>query len=260
MIPLLTLLLGASMAHAAPADTCKKMSNPALEAECLVYVRKSGASCRDALDEADCRTMKLFMSSPTTGSSCSRIDKSRKIWCVTLAARTKGNCSRLDSKIHRDCTYAVQALTELDAVIEAAMFPNTLAEDFSREVEEASAAAVATEYGAPLSAGPYVAGTAGFTAMVESGRKFKWVMTGRGLLVVIDPTLKHAVAAGGDSVWTAGMGSHSAGKITLDNETGHYRTTFESLQRAGSLWEKLGYTVDYEERKDFQGLFNGLGQ
>lgn len=141
-------------------------------------------------------------------------------------------------------------------------FQNRLASNFASEINEANDAALRAD-GYESGLGPYIASyakikgvdewaaTAGFTTMVNNsnlGRKFKWTLNTRGDLGVVNPTLKHAVAAGGGEVWTAGHGWKSGtieGKpeVTLNNDTGHYWASEASLIRAKAAWEFLGYSV-----------------
>jgi hypothetical protein len=146
-------------------------------------------------------------------------------------------------------------------------FPNKDAAKFSNEIDEANNSALQKDY--DVGDGPYIASaykddggwkwaaTAGFRRMVQSGRKFKWTLNERGDLGVVNSTLKHAVASGGGGVHTAGHGQYAAqaNMLTLDNDTGHYQTTVESLKRSQTAWEHLGYNVTFKERVDYSKLF-----
>jgi hypothetical protein len=129
---------------------------------------------------------------------------------------------------------------------------------FKHEINEANNAAMDHECG-PFAAS-YHRGhwfpTDRFRAFVQSERKFKWTLnTG-----VISLTLKHSVAAGGGEVWTAGHGTYkqSTNTLVLDNDTGHYQTSLESLERARTGWESMGYNVVFEERKDYAAALRKL--
>lgn len=145
--------------------------------------------------------------------------------------------------------------------IQRSLFSNWYSQEFGKEIDEAAVAAIKTEY--ENGPGPYVAGTQGFMVFLErtKGSKFKWIYSDKNGLVVISPTLKHAVAAGGADVITAGMGLIKDSSITLDNETGHYRTTLKSLALAEHAWRKIGInSFTYKERVDFQAVLGGMGK
>lgn len=143
-------------------------------------------------------------------------------------------------------------------------FPNRMWDKFHNEIEEANKAALSTDY--DTGPGPYIASysgkqwfpTEGFRRMVQAGRKFKWTFNTRGDVGVVYPTLKHSVASGGGDVLTAGHGTYDSVRnlVTLDNDTGHYHTTEESLQRAKAAWEFMGYNVQFKARIDYTKLFN----
>jgi hypothetical protein len=146
-------------------------------------------------------------------------------------------------------------------------FFNRMWDKFHNEIDEANADALKGDY--DTGPGPFMAVhyrngeasawdcTAGFRQMVQSGRKFKWTLNLRGDLGVIAPTLKHSVAAGGGDVHTAGHGVYQAGgnQLVLDNDTGHYHTSVESLGLARRAWEHLGYNVQFKARVDYSKLF-----
>lgn len=146
-------------------------------------------------------------------------------------------------------------------------FPNTMAAQFAAEIDEANNAALDPTRPDP-GPGPFAASysaqrwyaTPRFRKMVQSGQKFKWTLNTRGDLGVISPTLKHAVAAGGGEVWTAGHGTYqrSTNTLTLDNDTGHYHASVESLERSRTAWESLGYNIILQARQDFSAALNRL--
>lgn len=141
-------------------------------------------------------------------------------------------------------------------------FPNLLDAAFKSEIDEANNAAMSQE------CGPFAASyhrehwfpTDRFRAFVQNEKKFKWTLNTRGDIGVISPTLKHSVAAGGGEVWTAGHGTYmrSTNTLILDNDTGHYRTSVESLERSRQAWESMGYIVFFEERKDYAAALKKL--
>ena len=151
------------------------------------------------------------------------------------------------------------------------VFLNRMWDKFHNEIVEANTAALETIEGG-LGPGPFMAmhfkqgnsdawdATVRFRQMVQSGNKFKWTLNLRGDLGVIAPTLKHSIAAGGGEVWTAGHGvyiydrKNNTAKMTLDNDTGHYHTTLESLKHSQTAWEYLGYNVEFQARTDFTTL------
>lgn len=151
-------------------------------------------------------------------------------------------------------------------------FPNLMGAQFAGEITEANDAAAASGGGEiGTGTGPYMAmydGRAtkkwvqsnGFRTFVQNGAKFKWVLNQRGDLGVISPTLKHSIAAGGGDVWTAGHGSYDSGSNTmnLDNDTGHYQTSEESLERSREAWETLGYKVHFQAFRDLKAALGGL--
>lgn len=152
-----------------------------------------------------------------------------------------------------------------------ASFPNKMPEKFKGEIAEANAHASATEYDDPLALGPFVAGTEGFRKFVTSGKTFKWVFTKRTgtqgevtTLAVVGSQLKHSVAAGGIPVVTAGSGVFWAnGRIAkLNNDTGHYQTTVESLELVRNAWLETGIVdaVEFKARIDYQAVLLGAGK
>ena len=84
--------------------------------------------------------------------------------------------------------------------------------------------------------GPFKEGTEEFERMVTSGDTFKWVYSRDKELYVLDPDLKHSVAVRGKPVITAGQGQIKSSILILNNDTGHYRATFESLDRSFKSW------------------------
>lgn len=150
-------------------------------------------------------------------------------------------------------------------------FPNKMPEKFTGEIAEANALASATEYDDPLALGPFVAGTEGFRKFVTSGKTFKWVFTKRTgtqgevtTLAVVGSQLKHSVAAGGIPVVTAGSGVFWAnGRIAkLNNDTGHYQTTVDSLELVRNAWLETGIVdaVEFKARPDYQAVLVGAGK
>ena len=150
-------------------------------------------------------------------------------------------------------------------------FPNKMPEKFKDEIAEANEQAFNTKYDDPLALGPFVAGTEGFRKFVTSGKTFKWVFTKRNgvqgevtTLAVVGSQLKHSVAAGGIPVVTAGSGFFWAnGRIAkLNNDTGHYQTTVESLELVKNAWLETGIVeaVEFKERIDYQAVLMGAGK
>jgi hypothetical protein len=139
-------------------------------------------------------------------------------------------------------------------------------DQFPNEIKDANAKALGTIY--DLGLGPFVAGTPGFERFVTSGRRFKWVFTRRlslsgpvETLAVVDSTLKHSVAAGGVDVVTAGSGVYLGdGRLSLNNDTGHYHTSFESLRLAETAWRALAFitAVQFAPRVDYTQALNRL--
>jgi hypothetical protein len=151
------------------------------------------------------------------------------------------------------------------------MFPNKMPDKFSGEISEANEKALETPYDDPQALGPFVAGTDGFRKFVLSGRTFKWVYTFRKslsgdvhTLAIVGSQLKHSVAAGGIPVLTAGSGVFWAnGKIAkLNNDTGHYQTTVESLGLVRDAWLATGIVdaVEFKERTDFGQALQAMGK
>jgi len=141
-------------------------------------------------------------------------------------------------------------------------FPNLMEAAFRTEINEANNAAIDQE------CGPFAASyhqqhwfpTERFRGFVQSERKFKWTLNTRGDIGVISLTLKHSVAAGGGEVWTAGHGTYNRATNTLvmDNDTGHYQTSLESLERSRTAWESMGYNVEFRERQDYAAALRKL--
>ncbi len=142
-------------------------------------------------------------------------------------------------------------------------FPNTMAAQFANEIAEANESASKGTGTGPFAAvhdrGAWYP-TERFRQFVQSGQKFKWTLNTRGDIGVIDPTMKHSVAAGGGDVWTAGHGTYNAtaNTLTLDNDTGHYQTSEASLQRSRTAWQSIGYNVNFQARRDFAAALNRL--
>ena len=138
-------------------------------------------------------------------------------------------------------------------------FPNLWSAQFGAEIEEANNAA--TQEGSGPSVAVHDRGkwydSNNFRPFVQGGQKFKWVLNQKGDLGVINPPLKHSIAAGGGDVDTAGHAHYIAATNTLvlDNDAGHYQTTVESLKLAKTAWEYLGYNLDFKARRDFAQLF-----
>jgi hypothetical protein len=86
----------------------------------------------------------------------------------------------------------------------------------------------------------------------------------RRRLAVVGSQLKHSVAAGGIPVVTAGSGLFWAnGRIAkLNNDTGHYQTSVESLERVRQAWMDTGLvdSVEFKERIDYQAVLLGAGK
>jgi len=151
------------------------------------------------------------------------------------------------------------------------MFPNKMPDKFSGEIDEANEKALETEYDDDGAAGPFVAGTDGFKKFVKSGKTFKWVYTVRNslsgvvyTLAVVSSQLKHSVAAGGMPVLTAGSGVFWAqGSIAkLNNDTGHYQTSVQSLELVRKAWIETGFVdaVEFKERIDYGAVLAGMGK
>ncbi len=138
------------------------------------------------------------------------------------------------------------------------MYPNKMEKSLSGEVQEANTAAAESDY--DNGPGPFVGGTHGFNAFINSGKMFKWIYGEKNGIVIISPTLKHAVAAGGADVITAEHGQLSGeGQIWINNDTGHYQTSLESLKLSLDAWKQLGYNPKTRERVDFAAALAGFG-
>lgn len=137
-------------------------------------------------------------------------------------------------------------------------FPNRMAGNFTEELTEANTAAANTEY--EDGPGPYVGGTPGFDHLINTRQMFKWVYQPKNGIVIINPQYKHSVASGGGDVTTAGHGQLiSPNKLWINNDTGHYQTTMDSLHLSIGKWQALGYNVELRERIDFRAVLAGLG-
>lgn len=103
---------------------------------------------------------------------------------------------------------------------------------------------------------PFVGGTQRFKLFIDSGKEFKWILGEKNGIVVINPTLKHSIAAGGDEVITAGQGQKKGeGEIGINNDTGHYQTTHDSFDLARDAWKRLGYNVEIRKMRNIGNLF-----
>ena len=49
------------------------------------------------------------------------------------------------------------------------------------------------------------------------------------------------------------------GKIWINNDTGHYQTTLESLDLSVPAWKEAGYEVETRERTDYAAVLNNFG-
>ncbi len=135
-------------------------------------------------------------------------------------------------------------------------FDNSMPDSFHTEVNESNLRAMSSDYLNGL--GPYGQGTEGFNKLIESGKEFKWIFNMKGLYV-ISPELKHSVAAGGGRVISAGTGGYNGDKkVWINNDTGHYKTTVQSLSSSISSWQESGYDIDIRERRDFAAALKGL--
>ncbi|GLT16586.1 hypothetical protein GCM10007938_03620 [Vibrio zhanjiangensis] len=135
-------------------------------------------------------------------------------------------------------------------------FDNNMPTSFSGEVNESNLKSMLSEYSEGK--GPFGQGSDGFHQMINSGNEFKWVLNRKGLSI-ISPELKHSVAAGGVSVISAGTGKLiESGKIWINNDTGHYKTTIKSLSSTLPSWKEVGYEVEIRERRDFAAAFKNF--
>ena len=94
--------------------------------------------------------------------------------------------------------------------------------------------------------GPFVEGSSGFDWLVKSGNKFLWVMVptaNGGEALIVSAKTTHAVCASGQDVISAGEGFCRDLKLYLNNQTGHYRVDFESLEYALPHWKSLGMNL-----------------
>ncbi|NRD73996.1 RHS repeat-associated core domain-containing protein [Shewanella sp. VB17] len=132
-------------------------------------------------------------------------------------------------------------------------FDNSMPKLFAGEVEESNVKAMGSDYSDGL--GPYSQGTEGFHQFIESKKEFKWIFNNKGLSV-ISPEFKHSVPAGGGSIITGGSGQLIEGKkLWINNDTGHYRTTVQSLSSSIPAWRASHYDVDIRQMVNFAAAF-----
>ncbi|USE36035.1 hypothetical protein [Endozoicomonas sp. SCSIO W0465] len=116
-------------------------------------------------------------------------------------------------------------------------FSNTLAESYRDEV---CLAAIQCK-DAPTHA---VQGTVYFSTIVNS-EKFEWALVpleSRDVkLYASPPGVTHAVCAENRDVLCAGEGSYKGGKLTINNRSGHYKPSCDSLEPAKKYWIAAGF-------------------
>ena len=137
------------------------------------------------------------------------------------------------------------------------LFKNTMPDSFDNE-NQAAINAATTYNRTGTGPGPFPSFDPRFKTFINTGAQFKWVLRNDDAgLVIIDPSLKHSIAASGNDVITAGTGQlYAPNSIWINNDTGHYKTSLKSLDKAKAIWEDLGYNVDIRERVDFTKIFN----
>ncbi|MEV6318647.1 DUF6531 domain-containing protein [Streptomyces sp. NPDC051776] len=118
-------------------------------------------------------------------------------------------------------------------------YPNTMPEKLAGELADAER----------LGVRPVKVGEEGFDDAINSG-KVKWAVTEQGDLVVMPKhvngvELKHPVLTGGRPVQTAGEADIAGGGgqyfgLELDNNSGHYLPSLESLQIGRDAFERAG--------------------
>ncbi|MCP3170207.1 RHS repeat-associated core domain-containing protein [Myxococcus qinghaiensis] len=122
------------------------------------------------------------------------------------------------------------------------LFPNTMPERLAGEIADAMSVK------API----MEVGARGFKALVDSGERLKFVVLESGQLIVAPHTylgveIKHAVLSGGRAVLTAGEAQIARdGRtyfgISINNQSGHFMPTTESLAYAREAFAKIGIT------------------
>ena len=158
------------------------------------------------------------------------------------------------------------------------LFENTMPGSFDNENQAAIHAATSRNFTSPediqigadkdtIGPGPFATFGPRFKPFIasRSEKQFKWILSPKIGLVVIDDDLKHSIAAGGAPVITAGHGrctNTDPLSVNINNDTGHYLTDFNSLQESKRAWEDVGIDVSFTEFKhqDFKALFDKFGK
>ncbi|WP_426746864.1 polymorphic toxin-type HINT domain-containing protein [Myxococcus faecalis] len=142
-------------------------------------------------------------------------------------------------------TYFVGAFSSWvhnNSMISSRVFPNTMPGALAREIADAK------RVKAPI----MEAGARGFQELVDSGEVIKYVVTSAGKLIVAPHTylgveIKHSVLSGGRPVLAAGEAMIARGGDTyfglrINNTSGHFRPTEESVMYARDAFAKIGIT------------------
>jgi hypothetical protein len=83
---------------------------------------------------------------------------------------------------------------------------------------------------------------------VVKDKPFKWVVAKDGELrglEMIDPGMTHTMATDGEPVQSAGWGKIVGDKkVQIDNDSGHYQPSKESLKVAKEKFEAAGFDVE----------------
>jgi hypothetical protein len=102
--------------------------------------------------------------------------------------------------------------------------------------------------------GPFVENSNGFNKIITSGDKFQWVLVpskdGKPTLFISKRTT-HAVCASNQDVISAGEGFFRDLKLYLNNQTGHYRASFESVENSLHHWRSLNVKFSEVIGEDF---------
>ncbi|MFE6775245.1 putative T7SS-secreted protein [Streptomyces sp. NPDC057702] len=136
-------------------------------------------------------------------------------------------------------TYVDNPHTWIDPLGLAPYFHNQMKDELAAELDEAERFGVK----------PIAVGGSGFDDIVNSGT-IKWAVTEQGDLVIMPKLvngveLKHPVLTGGRPVQAAGEADIAGGGGTyfgleLNNNSGHYKPSAESLQLAKDAFERAG--------------------
>lgn len=131
-------------------------------------------------------------------------------------------------------------------------YKNKLAGNFDQEFDDASKGIQQGDFGPIMISDPRLA------AFLLNNNQFKWIYDKKDGIILIESQYKHSIAAAAGDIITGGSGKClGAGRIELNNDTGHYQTDFGSLALAKAEWERNGFLVTLRDRPQLPRMFGG---